>query len=268
MASAESKGAALGAKTGTVGAAMRIIRGEGVRGLYAGFSAGFMRQLTYGTTRIATYETLKSHLPPTQTNPLTLTLAATLSGILGAIPGNASDLANTRMQNDSSLPPHLRRNYTHVLDAWRQMYRSEGIWWFTRGMGPNCARCGAMTACQLGSYDYFKTLLLDSPLKVNFGVGDGVVQGLSSVMAAFVATSVCSPADVVKTRLMGISSGGGGKGGGSVVGVVAELMRREGLNWVVRGWVPSFIRLGPQTVVTLVMLEEHKRLYRKMYGRN
>lgn len=31
-----------------------------------------------------------------------------------------------------------------------------------------------------------------------------------------------------------------------------------------KGWVPSFLRLGPQTVLTLLILEQHKRLYNKM----
>ncbi|KAL4882899.1 mitochondrial carrier domain-containing protein [Aspergillus karnatakaensis] len=271
MASTETQGIGAQAqpKIGPVGTAVRILRTEGVRGLYAGFSAGFMRQLTYGTTRIATYESLKCHfLSSSQPqSPLTLTLLASLSGTFGAIPGNASDLANTRMQNDSSLPSHLRRNYKNVLDAWRQMYVSEGILFWTKGLAANALRCGVMTGCQLGSYDYFKSVL--SP----FALGDTVTQGGSSVLAAFVATSVASPVDVVKTRLMGSSSSGastgsGGAGGGAgkgVVAVIAELMKREGLWWVVRGWVPSFVRLGPQTVVTLVMLEEHRRVYRRFY---
>jgi hypothetical protein len=33
-----------------------------------------------------------------------------------------------------------------------------------------------------------------------------------------------------------------------------------------RGWVPSFIRLGPHTIATFLFLEEHKKLYRKLKG--
>ncbi|KAL4785649.1 mitochondrial carrier domain-containing protein [Aspergillus varians] len=247
-------------KGGAIGTAMRIIRHEGARGLYAGFSAGFMRQLTYGTIRLATYEKTKDHL----TNPttLTLTLSAALSGFIGAIPGNASDIANIRMQNDASLPASQRRNYRHIFDAWATMYRSEGPLFFTQGMLPNCIRCGLMTACQLASYDYFKGLLgRVSGLKAE---SSSVVHLGSSVMAAFVATSVCSPIDVVKTQLMGMGGGEGNLEGGrrSVFGVVSGMMRVEGVRWMFRGWVPSFVRLGPQTVATLVLLEQHKRVYR------
>ncbi|KAL4810327.1 mitochondrial carrier domain-containing protein [Aspergillus unguis] len=251
MEAAEHKGE-------TIGTALRILKYEGIPGLYAGFSAGFMRQLTYGTIRIASYEKLKERLPAA--SPFTLTLAASASGFIGAIPGNASDIANIRMQNDASLPAHQRRNYKHVFDAWRSMYRSEGPLFFTQGMLPNCIRCGMMTACQLASYDYFKSLFgrvsgLDTEKSSLVHLG-------SSAMAAFVATTVCSPIDVVKTQLMGLVS----EEKRSVVRVVAQMTRADGMKWVFRGWLPSFVRLGPQTVATLILLEQHKRVYRRLVG--
>ncbi|KAL4969601.1 dicarboxylate transporter [Aspergillus stella-maris] len=253
-------------RVGMLGTAMRIVKSEGVRGLYAGFSAGFMRQLTYGTTRLATYESLKnylssqspSHQPP---NALTLSLTATLSGMLGSIPGNAADIANIRMQNDMSLPPAQRRNYRHILHAWSEMYKSDGPLFWVKGMGPNAIRCGVMTGGQLGGYDFFKSLFV----KVGLGGAENTIVHFSaSVAAAFVATSICSPMDVVKTQLMGFNQGSGERQ--SVGRVVLDLTGKEGVKWMVRGWVPSFVRLGPQTVATLVLLEEHKRVYKGLFG--
>ncbi|KAL2813146.1 mitochondrial carrier domain-containing protein [Aspergillus granulosus] len=265
MKPGEVKGAGAEAPTGTLGTAMRILRSEGVRGLYAGFSAGFTRQLTYGTIRIATYETLKHHFTPSSTtstpaSPLTLTLLASLSGFLGAIPGNASDIANIRMQNDASLPPHKRYNYRHVLHAWSSMYRSDGLFFWTKGILPNAFRCAMMTGCQLGSYDIFKGLFGGL---VSRDQREGVIVHTgASLGAAFVATTVCSPVDVVKTQLMG----GGGEGKRSVLRVVADLTKSDGVLWVFRGWLPSFVRLGPQTVATLILLEQHKKVYRGLMG--
>ncbi|CEL07177.1 hypothetical protein ASPCAL10340 [Aspergillus calidoustus] len=269
MKPGEAKGAAVETNTGTFGTAMRILRSEGVRGLYAGFSAGFTRQLTYGTIRIATYETLKHRFTPTASHsqipstpsPLTLTLLASLSGFLGALPGNASDIANIRMQNDASLPPTRRYGYRHVLHAWSSMYRAEGTFFWTKGIMPNAFRCAMMTGCQLGSYDIFKGLIARWVVGPEQREG-AVVHTGASLGAAFVATTVCSPVDVVKTQLMG---GGGGKRR-SVWRVVAELTRSDGVFWVFRGWLPSFVRLGPQTVATLILLEQHKKVYRELMG--
>jgi len=38
------------------------------------------------------------------------------------------------------------------------------------------------------------------------------------------------------------------------------------VGWMFRGWVPSFIRLGPHTVATFLFLEQHKKMYRKLKG--
>ncbi|KAL2854812.1 mitochondrial carrier domain-containing protein [Aspergillus pseudoustus] len=258
--------------TGTLGSAMRILRTEGIRGLYSGVRCSLLSTelymlmhdyITYGTIRIATYETLKHHFasPSSTTNtalsPLTLTFLASISGFLGAVPGNASDIANIRMQNDTSLPAHKRYGYRHVLHAWSSMYQSEGFFFWTKGILPNAFRCAMMTGCQLGSYDIFKGLFGGL---VSREQRDGVVvHAGASLGAAFVATTVCSPVDVVKTQLMG---GGGGGGKRSVLRVVADLTKSDGILWVFRGWLPSFVRLGPQTVATLILLEQHKKVYR------
>lgn len=47
----------------------------------------------------------------------------------------------------------------------------------------------------------------------------------------------------------------------SVVGVVHRRVRSEGPRWAFRGWTLSFVRLGPLTIATLVLLDQHTRLY-------
>ena len=109
-----------------------------------------------------------------------------------------------------------------------------------------------MTASQLATYDQAKMLLLRYT-SVEDGVFAHVVASLGS---GLVATTVCSPVDVVKTRVM---AGGGGEG---VWRIVRGIVRKEGVGWVFRGWLPSFVRLGPHTVVTFVALEQHKKGWR------
>ncbi|KAJ5546651.1 hypothetical protein N7494_004236 [Penicillium frequentans] len=244
-----------GAKEGFIRTGLHIVQSEGTRGLYHGLSAGFMRSLTYGTSRIALYEELKMSAKKSD-QPLTvprLAIMAAVSGFAGAIFGTPSDIANVRMQNDRSLAVQHRRNYKNVFDAWIQMKRHEGWRAFTQGLWTNCFRSGIMTASQLASYDSFKRLLQsvaktneERPL-IHFG---------ASVLASLVATSISSPMDVIRTQLMSSSQKK------SVLNIVRQLTRDEGFRWLFRGWTPSFIRLGPQTIATLVALEQHKRIYR------
>ncbi|KAJ5714024.1 uncharacterized protein N7483_011205 [Penicillium malachiteum] len=230
------------AKEGFMVTGLHIIRSDGPR-------------MTYGTSRIALYEEMKQSAKE-RNQPLTIAMLASMaavSGFIGAIFGTPSDIANVRMQNDRALPIQDRRNYKNVFDAWIQMKRLEGWKAFVKGLWPNCFRSGTMTASQLASYDVFKRLLHrisktheEKPL----------IHLSASILASLVATSVSSPMDVIRTQLMNSSKRM------SVFEVVRHLTQSEGLQWVCRGWTPSFIRMGPQTIVTLVMLEQHKRVYR------
>jgi dicarboxylate transporter 10 len=185
---------------------------------------------------------------------------ACTSGILGGIAGNPADVLNVRMQSDAALPPAQRRNYRHAFHGLVQMTRTEGFSSLFRGVWPNSTRAVLMTSSQLVSYDVFKRLCLEK-----FGMKDNVVTHFSASFAAgFVATTVCSPVDVIKTRVMSASPSE--TRGHNIVGLLREISRKEGLAWAFRGWVPSFIRLGPHTIATFIFLEEHKKLYRYLKG--
>ena len=241
-----------------------VYRADGILGLYAGLTAALLRQLTYSTVRFGVYEDLKTRFAPEPTpeNPkprqslLNLILMSSCSGFLGGIAGNPGDVLNVRMQSDASKPPEARRNYKHALDGLIRMVREEGFSSLFRGVEANSARALLMTASQLASYDVFKQFCLQRlNMSDNFGT-----HFTASLAAGFVATTICSPVDVVKTRIMSA----GGKI--PILTVLTEATRKEGLLWMLRGWVPSFIRLGPQTICTMVFFEQHKKLYRQWKG--
>lgn len=181
---------------------------------------------------------------------------ASTSGFLGGIAGNPADVLNVRMQHDAALPPAERRNYKHAVDGLARMVREEGMQSLWKGVWPNSLRAVLMTASQLASYDIFKGMLLEKA-----GMKDNLNTHFSaSFLAGFVATTICSPVDVIKTRVMSA------KESESIVSLLATVTRNEGLGWMFRGWVPSFIRLGPHTIATFLFLEQHKKLYRKWKG--
>lgn len=181
------------------------------------------------------------------------------SGFLGGLAGNPADVINVRMQNDAALPPEQRRNYRHAFDGLVRMVREEGPASLFRGVWPNSTRAVLMTASQLVSYDSFKRICLDV-----FGMPDTITTHfVSSMLAGFVATTVCSPVDVIKTRVMSASPAESRSG---IVALIRDVSRKEGFMWMFRGWVPSFIRLGPHTIATFVFLEQHKKIYRMLVG--
>ena len=171
---------------------------------------------------------------------------------MGGIAGNPADVLNVRMQNDASLPDSQRRNYRHALDGLVRMTREEGWRALFRGVYPNSLRAMLMTASQLASYDSIKnTILVYTQMKDNTST-----HFLASIAAGFVATTICSPVDVIKTRVMSSTEKEG------ILKLLTNIYRTEGAGWMFRGWVPSFIRLGPHTVATFLFLEQHKKIYR------
>jgi solute carrier family 25 (mitochondrial dicarboxylate transporter), member 10 len=244
-----------------VGTFINILRNQGIFGLYNGLTAALLRQLTYSTVRFGVYEDLKTRFAPvpTPTNPKpkqsfsNLVLMSSAAGFLGGLAGNPGDVLNVRMQSDAALPPEKQRHYNNAINGLVRMIREEGFASIFRGVWPNAARALLMTSSQLASYDTFKHICLEK-----LAMPDNLVTHFTSSLAAgFVATTVCSPVDVIKTRIMSA---------GRKVGILEALQkaaRKEGLFWIFRGWVPSFVRLGPQTIVTMVFFEQHKKIYRK-----
>lgn len=216
------------------GTFLKILKSEGPLGLYSGISASVLRQLTYSTVRFGLYEELKQRAGPETSFPL-LVAMATSSGFVGGLAGNFADVLNVRMQNDTALPAHMRRNYKHAVDGLVRMTREEGARSWFRGWLPNCTRAAATTAGQLATYDIAKRLLLDyTPLEDTL-----TTQLLASFMAGLTTATVTNPIDVVKTRAMSAEKKQG------MFELVGELSRAQGVRWVVRGWVPSFLRQGP-----------------------
>ena len=221
-------------------------------------SAAQLRQLTYSMTRFGVYEALKDRFTTAETKPSFLTLVAmsSVSGFLGGIVGNPGDILNVRMQHDAALPLDQRRKYKHVFDGLARTAREEGVARLWRGVWPNSSRAVLMTVGQLASYDVFKRMLLEqTPLKDNL-----TTHFTASFMAGFVATTICSPVDVVKTKVMGSTEHK------SIMKIVTDTTRNEGLRWMFKGFVPSFIRVGPHTILTFIFLEQHKNIYRKLKG--
>ncbi|CAG8516009.1 6535_t:CDS:2 [Paraglomus occultum] len=231
-----------------------IIRLEGPRGLYKGLSASLLRQGTYSTTRFGVYDKFKYALSKDREKLsfFESLLCAAVAGSFGGACGNPADVVMVRMQNDAKRPPNERYNYKHAIDGLIRIQREETFRGLFRGIGPNINRAILMSASQLATYDKFKELLLGTGLfKDNYITHFG-----ASLLAGLVATTVCSPLDVVKTRVMSDA--------GSTKGVAASLVliiQKEGPAALFKGWLPAFTRLTPHTIVTFMVLEQFRNVY-------
>ncbi|OBZ79767.1 Mitochondrial dicarboxylate transporter [Grifola frondosa] len=231
---------------------------SGFRSLYTGLSASLLRQMTYSLVRLGSYDQIKTILSKNGPPPTAELLAAAMvAGGLGGVAGNpAGELSlSMLMTSDFVRPPEQRYHYSNALSGLVRLIREEGPRGLFRGIGTNLTRAVLMNGSQVGSYDYFKTTLLRHPLPIiDYQLRDNLLlHTVASLLAGTVATTVCAPADVLRSRLMSASARH------HPIDVLKKSLREEGPRFLFKGWTPAFIRLGPNTVLMFVFYEQLKK---------
>lgn len=228
---------------------VRVVKSEGIFGLYAGLSASLLRQATYSTTRFAIYETVKKEIQPADGNLAfhQKVLLAAISGFCGGIVGTPADMVNVRMQNDVKLPVDQRRNYKHAVDGLFRVWKEEGSRALFNGVSMATTRGIMVTIGQLSFYDQFKQMLLASgKFKDN-----EITHFTSSFGAGTCATLLSQPIDVFKTRLMNAKPGEFNS-----LGALIKFTAQSGISGFYKGFIPAWIRLGPYTILTFMFFEQ------------
>nr|QGJ83659.1 oxoglutarate/malate carrier protein [Opalina sp. OP10] len=182
-------------------------------------------------------------------------LCGTVAGMAGAIVGNPSEVVLVRMTSDNRLPIEKRRNYKNALQALFRITKEEGILAWFKGLNSTILRCVVQNAFQLGSYSQIKMVLLESGMKDDLFI----VPGISSFGAGFIASFMSLPFDIVKTRLQTMKPGQYK----NTIDCASKLLSKEGIRGFWKGFVPYYLRVGPHTVVTFIVLEQLNHLYLK-----
>lgn len=231
--------------------AWRVLAG-GAPALYAGLGAALARAATYSAVRVGGYERARGAIAGQTGLPesagVVKAAAGAAAGAAGALVGAPFELAKTRMQ---AAPPGA---YRHLGDALlRAAGGPDGLAGLWRGGVPAVARAAVVNAAQLGVYDGAKGWLRAAG---GWGPGGGGwgLEVCAAAVSGVVTTTVSSPADVLKTRMM---VEGGGRG---LAATALGLVRAEGARGLFRGWTAAYLRLGPQTALALCLYERLRQL--------
>jgi len=239
-----------------------IAKTEGVRNLYKGLSAGLLRQATYGTTRLGSYNTIIAYMSTIDENGKSKppnfgvkVITGMLAGAIGAVIGTPAEISLVRMTSDGRLPPEKRRGYKNVFDALLRITREEGFLTMWRGCSPTVIRAVVLNAAQLAVYDQAKEGLLktgyfENGIKTHF---------TASLISGFVSTAVSIPIDMAKTRIQTMEAG---KYKNSLDCIV-KTAQAEGVLSLWKGFTPYFLRLGPHTIITFMVLEQLNTYFKK-----
>ncbi|XP_037956896.1 mitochondrial dicarboxylate carrier-like [Teleopsis dalmanni] len=232
-------------KTSVFEVTKKITAEHGFFSLYNGISASVLRQLTYSTARFGIYEAGKNYIS-TSTFAGKVELAI-ISGTVGGFIGAPFDLVNVRMQNDVKLPPEERRNYKNAVDGLFKVYKTEGIKNMFTGAELATVRGVLVTVGQIAFYDQVKSTLLETA----YFEDDLKTYLVSSLAAAIISTTLTQPMDVLKTRAMNAKPGEYK----NTMDIVLHTAKLGPLGFF-KGYLPAFVRIGPHTILTFVILEQ------------
>jgi hypothetical protein len=235
----------------SVAAFLSVLRGEGVRRLYAGLPPALLRALSYGSLRIGLYEPLKAALAEGrgEAHSLPLRLAAgALSGASAAALCAPADVLKIRLQSRAACGGGgggLLREASAVV-------REGGVRALWAGAAPTAARAAVVAATELALYEEARERLVRRG-GGGGGSGDAGTHVAAALLAGAAASLLSSPLDVLRARLM--AAGGCARYGG-VLGVLAAAVRGEGARALWAGVPADFARRAPHTVANYLVLEQ------------
>ena len=226
---------------------------DGVFSLWSGISASILRQSTYSTARFGLYQFFaaeaRQRTSQTKLGLGSEIVCAGVAGGLAGLIGNPTEVALVRMCADGAKPASQQFGYRNCFGAIYRIGTEEGLKTFGRGLGPNIVRSVLMNVGQIATYVVAQQAILDGT-----GAKDGIaVHFGASLAGGTVATTICAPADVLKSRLQNAMGGAG------LMTVIRDGLKNEGPRFLMRGWTPAWLRLAPNTVLTFVFMEQIMR---------
>ncbi|XP_029677354.1 mitochondrial 2-oxoglutarate/malate carrier protein-like [Formica exsecta] len=227
--------------------ALQTFGTNGVRGFYMGLSAGLLRQLTYTTSRLGIYSTLldigEQHFG--YLNYVTMISLGMIAGIMGSFIGSPTDLILIRMVADMNLPTEKRKNYKNVVNGISDIWKTEGFTGLWRGAVPTMGRAAIVNGAQLGTYTRAKVMLQNTGY-----IQNGIpLQFAAALMSSIITCFASIPMDVAKTRIQNWRQSTKPP---NIIAMIVNIVKTEGLISLWNGFVPSYSRAAPNTIITMI----------------
>ncbi len=245
------EGTKSGPRASPISVAKEIIAQGGVLNLYSGLSAGYLRQIVYGTARLGLFGTFinlfekRAEAKGAKIGFAERSLAGLGAGSLGAFIGNPAEVVLIRMQSDGLKPKGQRVNYRSAFEALASITRTEGIRALWTGAYPTVIRAMATNFGQLTFFSESK-----NQLQNHTTLSAQATTLTASTIAGFFAAFFSLPLDMVKTRLQRQTR----RPDGSVsykgmLDCFVKVAQNEGLLRFYRGFGPYFFRMAPHSYV-------------------
>ncbi|KAL9428757.1 hypothetical protein AB3S75_030695 [Citrus x aurantiifolia] len=260
----------IGTYRGIIHCGATVSRTEGVRALWKGLTP-FATHLTLKyTLRMGSNAVFQSAFKDSKTGKISnqgRLMAGFGAGVLEALAiVTPFEVVKIRLQQQRGLSPELLK-YKGPIHCARMIIREEGLFGLWAGAAPTVMRNGTNQAAMFTAKNAFDVLLWKKH------EGDGkVLQPWQSMISGFLAGTagpVCTgPFDVVKTRLMAQSRGGGELKYKGMVHAIRTIYAEEGLLALWKGLLPRLMRIPPGQAIMWAVADQVTGFYERRYLRN
>ena len=212
--------------------------------VYNGLKPALLRHSIYSMLRISFYENLRDTVETedNKSNIINKFLIGGLSGGLAQFIASPCDLLKIRYitiletKKTISIPKTIR----HI-------YNENGIRGLWKGVTPNVSRAVLVNFGELATYDQSKQFI-----KKHLYLEDNTpLHIMSSICSGFVASVCCTPADVIKSRIMQTNNPYNG-----VTDCIIQTISKEGVITLYKGFFPIWFRLAPWQLIFWVSYEK------------
>ena len=159
-----------------------------------------------------------------------------IGGVSGAISqfiASPFDLLKVRFITNKGINKSIFHESKSIISE----YGFVGMW---RGATPNIFRGCMVNLGELATYQYSK-----NAIKESFNLNEGtLLHFISSISSGFAAAICCTPADVIKSRLMKKDSRYTG-----ILDCIKNTIKQEGICAMYKGFVPIWLRLAPWQII-------------------
>ncbi|KAG5419218.1 hypothetical protein I9W82_002985 [Candida metapsilosis] len=257
----------------------KILRTEGVTGLYRGLVPITIGYLPTWTIYFTVYERAKKFYPQfihrhwnINSPELNHFCSAVTAGMTSSIAVNPIWVVKTRLmiQSNTKKSPN-DVVYRGTIDAFRTMYQEEGIRVFYSGLVPSLFGL-IHVGIHFPVYEKMKSWLHCSTIDQQNEV-PGLLWRLvaASSISKMIASTITYPHEILRTRLQmrknGEKQGAKVNVKGSLLKTISDIYHKEGLRGYYAGYVTNLIRTVPASAVTLVSFEYFKTYLLEIGGK-
>uniref|UniRef100_T1ISE8 Solute carrier family 25 member 35 n=1 Tax=Strigamia maritima TaxID=126957 RepID=T1ISE8_STRMM len=238
-----------------------IARTDGLAALQNGLSAALVYQMVMNGTRLGVYQTIVNLGYTNKTDGdvsgFKTIAASALAGCLSGFISSPLYLIKTHFQCQSKsqkIAVGYQHHHKSLISALQTIYKDSGFTGLWRGSTAALPRITLGSAAQLTSYskakEYITGLNLDCCPQ-----GSILSEFASSMLSGLVITLLMTPLDVISTRIynQGVDAKGNGLLYDGFFDCIFKIAKNEGFWGFYKGFGASYVRVGPHTVLTLMI---------------